>query len=216
MKPLVFQLRGTTVKAHVSILLLFAYLLYQGWRLNLPAWHITTACAILLGSVFIHELGHVLAFRRLLGIRSHVWIFAVGGVTIPLEKAWMYRGWRMALVAFAGPLANFLLAVFSLVLVVCSNDMVTLQLAFTSLVLNAVMGIFNLVPTKPFDGGHVFAAIVEWALWRTPRLSDFVVGAFGTLCGFCLLTAAVSLHDPLLGLGGAIAIFANTPLARVP
>lgn len=214
MRPVEFQLRETVIKVHVSVLLLFAYLLYQGWRLNLPAWHITTACAILLGSVFIHELGHVVAFRRLLGIRSHVWIFAVGGVTIPLEKAWMYRGWRMALVAFAGPLANFLLAVLSLILVASSRDRVTLDLAFTSLVLNAVMGIFNLVPTKPFDGGHVFAAIVEWALWRTPRLSDFVVGAFGTLCGFCLLTGAIYLHDPLLGLVGVVAILANTPLSQ--
>lgn len=36
MKPFVFNLRETSIEVHVSILLLLGYLLWTGWRLNLP------------------------------------------------------------------------------------------------------------------------------------------------------------------------------------
>ena len=214
MKPLVFHIRDTRVEVHVSILLLFDYLLYQGLNLNLPVWHITTACLILLGSVLVHELAHVAAFRHLLSLQSCVWIFAVGGLTIPTQTDGVYRGWRMAMVALAGPISNFVLAALSLVMVLVSGDVVTLNLATTTLVINLMIGFFNLIPSQPFDGGHAFATAVDWVFGWAPKFADFLVRVVGTLCGLFLLVGALYLRDLMLGLTALVCIFANTPLSR--
>ncbi|MEK7620551.1 MAG: site-2 protease family protein [Patescibacteria group bacterium] len=214
MKSLVFYTGGDTrVEVHVSILALFGYLFYQGWKLNLPAWHITTACVILLGSVLIHELAHVAAFQSLLDSPSRVLLFAVGGVTIPLSVEENSARWRLAMVALAGPVSNFVLAILSLIVVAAARDEVTANLGVTTFVINVALGVFNLIPSLPFDGGHVFAALLEGLLGR-PRLASFLTRMIGTLCGCLLLLGAVSLHDPMLGLTALASLFANSPLAR--
>lgn len=214
MKTLAFHVRGTLVEVHASILLLFTYLLYQGWELGLPAWHITTSCVILVGTVLVHELAHVMAFGSALGVRSRVWIFAVGGVTVPTEPLPSGTWWRMALVAFAGPASNLLLALLCGVLMASAADWVTLELALTALVINLSLGVFNLIPSRPFDGGHVFAALLEWLI-GPGRITEFALGFVGVVCGLCLLAGALYLHDPFLALGGLTAIYANTPLSRL-
>lgn len=214
MKTLIFYIGDTRVEVHASILLLFSYLFYLGWDLNLPAWHITTACVILLGSVLVHELAHVVAFRHLLGLRSRVWIFAVGGVTIPTQGEGEHQRWRMAMVTLAGPMSNFALATLSVILALSSRDVVTLSLAVTALVINLMIGVFNLIPSRPFDGGHAFATAVEWTFGWAPRFADFVVRVVGTLCGLSLLMAALFLRDPMMGLTALVCLFANTPLSH--
>ena len=214
MKSLVFHLRETRVEVHVSILLLLSYLLYQGWMLNLPAWHITTGCVILVVSILVHEFAHVAAFRRLLGVPSRVWIFAFGGATIPTQMAWRFRGWKGVLVSLAGPISNFVLALLCLLLIAAASDMVTFELALTALVLNLSLGAFNLLPSVPFDGGRVFMEFMLWLLGRFPRLANAIVVIVGSFCGMALVLAAFYLRDPLLVLIGLCALYANSPLSR--
>jgi len=213
MKTLRFRVGETPLEVHASILLLFGCLFYQGWNLNLPAWQITTACLILLGSVVVHELAHVVAFESTLGVPSRVWIFALGGVTIPTQRPWRDSWWRMALVALAGPASNFLLVLLCVGLMACSADRVTFDLALTGLIINLSLGVFNLIPSRPFDGGLALAALLEWILGPS-RLTDFFLATLGVVCGLCLVAGALYLRDPFLALGGLVAIYANTPLSR--
>ncbi len=212
MKILVFNVRITRIEIHLSVLLLFSYLFYQGWILKLHTWQIITACLILLGSVLVHELAHVAAFSQLLGIRSQVLILAVGGAAIPLEKEPTCRGWRFAMVALAGPLANLLLAVLAVIVLVASQDQVTFNLALTSCLLNVVLGVLNLIPSRPFDGGHMFAMLLEELLGH-PRLADFFARTIGSLCGCLLMLASYYLRDPFMGLGALASLWANSPLS---
>lgn len=74
-----------------------------------------------------------------------------------------------ALVAFAGPLANFLIAylfmvVFKLILNFGANDQTTFYILLAVLQvinINLYLGVFNLVPVPPFDGFHILASFLK-------------------------------------------------------
>jgi Zn-dependent protease len=87
----------------------------------------------------------------------------------------------MIWVAAAGPVTNFLLAVFSAAvmrLIIYSSaglpdtspvasfvDPITLMLAF-SVYINLLLGIFNLIPVPPLDGGRVAVGLLPYNLSR--------------------------------------------------
>jgi Zn-dependent protease len=206
-KPLAFRVFGTPVEINVSIVLLFAYIWWQAFRLNRPFWSANSACLILLVAVILHELGHAAANRLFMKSESRVWIWALGGATLPVKNEELFRGWRRAAVAAAGPATNFLLAGVSLLLMFCARDEATLELAFQGLVINVLLAVSNLIPTMPFDGGHIFAVAVRWAFGFAPRFADFVVMVAGVCCGALLLLGAWLVQDPLLALGGITALF---------
>jgi len=76
------------------------------------------------------------------------------------------------LIAMAGPLANFaLLGVFAfliraLVAAGLSPDHPALQMAAYGVYINALLGVFNLVPLPPLDGSKVLAYFVGSSLGR--------------------------------------------------
>ncbi len=82
--------------------------------------------------------------------------------------------WSEALVALAGPISNFSIAlIFGLLLRFGAFDITNLPLmAIVSLIiyLNILLGVFNLVPIPPLDGSKIlFAAISE----RTLEIREF-------------------------------------------
>jgi Zn-dependent protease len=110
--------------------------------------------AALLVSVVLHELGHSMAARHYGIETAHITLYPFGGV------AALERGPKTAreelIIALAGPAVNFALAAGA-----------GLALAGTGLgafaafgLLNLVMGLFNLLPAFPMDGGRVFRAIL--------------------------------------------------------
>ena len=88
----------------------------------------------------------------------------LGGVSIiegelpPLEEAWM---------AFAGPLASFGIALVSWALyrlLPLPGELSAALVAFAST--NAVLGVFNLLPAFPMDGGRVVRGLLAGRLGR--------------------------------------------------
>lgn len=78
-----------------------------------------------------------------------------------------WREWGMALVALAGPLTNFfialiafLIAYFSGVINVYNNDISLVQFIFAEIIyINLGFMLFNLIPIPPLDGSRVLYAI---------------------------------------------------------
>lgn len=78
-----------------------------------------------------------------------------------------WREWGMALVALAGPLTNFLIALiafliayFSGVINVYNNDISLVQFIFAEIIyINLGFMLFNLIPIPPLDGSRVLYAI---------------------------------------------------------
>jgi Zn-dependent protease len=162
--------------------------------------------AVLFGSVVLHELGHALAARSF-GIRTaHITLFPFGGIAA-IEN--MPRNpWQEAVIAIAGPAVNAVLAVgFGLAWASFGGGWLA-----TFAVINLIMGVFNLVPAFPMDGGRVFRAILTPGLgWvRASRVAIAVGRGFAVL----FVVGALALGQPSLALVGAFLLFATWIEAR--
>ena len=129
---------------------------------------------LLLLSVLVHEAAHALAARwrghPVDRIVADVW----GGHTV--YDATRTSPGSTALIAVVGPLANLALAVVGLLLQsVTTNDTALLLLTIITYA-NLLVGLFNLLPGLPLDGGQIVSALV----WRVTgrRGAGFVVAGW--------------------------------------
>lgn len=181
-----FRIFGVPVRVH-PLFWLVALLL--GLRIRdgqlLVIWII---CVFV--SILIHEFGHVLAFQRF-GSRARVVLYALGGLAIAdrgRHEDWGREwkppgyddrnndGWRQVMIAFAGPLAGFVLATVIVVGLFAAdrycpfpfgpwtwwfggsrpiaNERI-LNAVYYLLQLNIIWGLVNLLPVYPLDGGQI-------------------------------------------------------------
>src|SRR2546428_8916703 len=149
-------------------------------------WLMGLATAVMLFvSVLLHELGHSLVAQRLGMPVPRITLFIFGGVSqIAAEPSSAGAEFAMAVV---GPLVSLALAaVFWGLepLVVFSSPLLALTkyLAY----LNLVLGVFNLVPGFPLDGGRVLRAII-WRFTGQYQRATAIAAATGRFCGFFLI-----------------------------
>jgi len=125
---------------------------------------------ILFGCVVLHEFGHALMAKRFHIKTKSITLLPIGGLASmekmpnkPVQELW---------VALAGPLVNFIIAILLYVYLHYTGGMPTLAemqnmqgLSADTLVLNLffanlILGVFNLIPAFPMDGGRVLRAIL--------------------------------------------------------
>ncbi len=152
-------------------------------------------------SVLLHELSHsVVALRNGLPITG-ITLFVFGGVSKLAEEP-QTPGIEFKM-AIAGPLASFALAGIFFGLAVAVHDgsagptfaRVFGYLAFV----NALLGVFNLLPGFPLDGGRVLRAAL-WqgthSLQRATRIAAGVGQALGALLILGGVFQLLALRDP--------------------
>ncbi|WP_433338474.1 site-2 protease family protein [Spirillospora sp. CA-294931] len=148
-----------------------------------------TYAVLLYASVFVHELSHAVTARVLgLPVRS-VTLHILGGETA-IEREAPTPG-REFLIAFAGPLVNLVLAGLGLI------AHATLPLPDVALLLvealtfaNLLVGVFNLLPGLPLDGGRLLRAAV-WKITGQGRSGAvFAAWAGRVIAVLCLLAGA--------------------------
>ncbi len=109
--------------------------------------------------------------------------------------------WGEAIVAFAGPLSNFALASIAALLI--RIGIFPLEFAgvlFTIVVVNVMLGFFNLIPIPPLDGSKILSAILPLGLrMQYDRLRTQL--EYNPFLGFGIVIAFVLL------LGGAFGSF---------
>jgi Zn-dependent protease/CBS domain-containing protein len=134
------------------------------------------ASLLLFASVLIHELGHSLvALTR--GVRvDSITLFIFGGVSALRDEP---RGAiDEFLIAVAGPLTSLLLAALFYVLgqALAGTGAPGAVVAYMATI-NLMLGLFNLLPGFPLDGGRVLRAIL-WAatgsLHRATQIASYV------------------------------------------
>lgn len=137
----------------------------------------------LLFSIVFHELSHALVARRY-GLPIHrITLFIFGGVA---EMEQEPRDAKTEfLMALAGPVASFVLALAfyeAYRLTAAETPMPVHGIAYYLGVVNLALGIFNLVPGFPLDGGRILrAALWRWRgdfQWAT-RIASRVGAGFG-------------------------------------
>jgi len=159
-----FKIRGIPLSVHYSFLLLLAYIGYEGWTAQTWAgliWSVLTVCAFF-GCVVLHELGHSFAALRYgVGVRR-ILLMPIGGMaefdSLPREPS------KELVITFAGPAVNFMVAALlwwpvnqlPQHILFYSAEGLLYQLFWA----NIMMGVFNLVPVFPMDGGRIFRALL--------------------------------------------------------
>lgn len=119
----------------------------------------------LAGSVLAHEVAHVVT-ARLFGITtSRIELTILGGhahFTTPFVRPGPH-----ILTSLAGPAMNLLLAALVTALTWSTNPATPLYaLGDTVAYLNVLLGLFNMLPAYPLDGGHTLTGLV-WAVTKT-------------------------------------------------
>jgi Zn-dependent protease len=136
---------------------------YPDWPLALH-WVAAVAASLLLFlCVLIHEIAHSLvALRKKVPVRS-ITLFMLGGVS-HIGKDAPTPGAEL-LISLAGPLASLVLGVLAgglFLLLGLQNEPVG-ALLFWLAGVNVMLGLFNLLPGFPLDGGRVLRALVWFA-----------------------------------------------------
>ncbi|MCU1554216.1 MAG: peptidase, partial [Arthrobacter sp.] len=137
-------------------------LLRNNPALGIGAYFVAFAYAVLLLiSVLVHELAHALTAKIYHWPTEKIVLNLWGGHT-QFESFTASPG-RSVLVALAGPAANFVLAGGGWVLLAAGNlSGVADILANIFVWANLLIGIFNVLPGLPLDGGR----LVESAVWK--------------------------------------------------
>lgn len=157
---------GIPIELHFTFLLLILAV----FLLSLPSLQFYTFLLVLFLFVFVvfHELAHSVVARHY-GIKVRkIVLYPIGGVSEIEEIPETPRQeWRMAI---AGPLVSLLIGavLLSISLLMTPNLLTYLftlssttgRLLFDLAILNLLLGIFNLVPAFPMDGGRVFRALL--------------------------------------------------------
>jgi Zn-dependent protease/CBS domain-containing protein len=127
------------------------------------------------GSVLLHEIAHALAARAFEMPVTSINLHFLGGATQIEGEA--TTPWREFTIAVVGPLTSLAIAgVGFLVLLPLDGGVIGYTVAYLA-VANLVVGLLNLVPGLPLDGGRVLQAAV-WAVTRRRSLG-VVAGAWG-------------------------------------
>ena len=140
------------------------------------AYLVGVAFAILLYlSVLLHEISHAVAARAFQMPVSSINLHFLGGATeIEGEAA---TPWREFVIAVVGPLTSLAIGGIAYVAIDVFGDGI-LRFSVASLAgANLVVGVLNLVPGLPLDGGRVLQAIV-WGVTKR-RALGVTVAAWG-------------------------------------
>jgi len=108
----------------------------------------------------IDLFGSILLPALLLMVNSPILFGSAKPVPVNYSNLRNFRR-DMILVAFAGPLTNFILAAIAAVVVRVTPGLSEMgaELLTQTVVLNLVLGIFNLIPIPPLDGSKILASL---------------------------------------------------------
>jgi Zn-dependent protease len=200
------RIRGIPVRVHLSWLVVFGLI---AWSLaagyfprQLPNLPLITywangllASALLFVSVFLHELSHsIVALRYGIPVAS-ITLHIFGGVSqLGREPDRPGAEWNMAI---AGPLTSLAIAgalalLHGLVELPAPAAAVTRYL----MMMNAVLGVFNLLPGFPLDGGRLLRAVL-WKASGDFRWATRTAGQAGV--GVALFLMMIGVLQTLTG-----------------
>jgi stage IV sporulation protein FB len=186
-----FEVKGIDVKVHLTFVLILIWAAYR-WSLStgegwMGAVFGIAATLLLFASVTLHEFGHSLQALKF-GITVHdITLMPLGGLAriekIPEDPGKEFR------IAIAGPLVNFVIAgvLFGIGLLLNTQAIISLDELYLSMgqvswngmlayltMTNLLLGLFNLVPAYPMDGGRILRASLVKRLGR-PKATQIAV-----------------------------------------
>lgn len=204
---------GIYVRIDTTLLLLFVIFGLRGFSSGGLefALHQLTFLVFLFVSIFLHEYGHAVA-ASFFGIRTlDVTLHFFGGYARlsqvprrPLEEG---------VIALAGPLVNLALAAtFYLILqfIYASDDRIEMFQPYLFLLdnlryANLMLGLFNLLPGFPLDGGALTRAILS--NWLRRSQARLIVAYIGVAVGFGFAAYGLNSTDTMMIVLGLLLVY---------
>lgn len=210
------RVAGIDIFVHWSWFAIFALLtwwlsegffqeVYEDWSVQ-EAWIVSILTTLLFfSSVLLHEISHSLVAKRLGLPVNHITLFIFGGVSaLGGEPTSARQEFQIAIV---GPLTSFAIAaitgtISALAYWQNSENEPWAAIAEYLAFINLAVGIFNLLPGFPLDGGRVLRATL-WAQSGNMLRATRWAASAGTFISFGLI--ALGVLSILIGnvIGGA-------------
>lgn len=206
------HIRGIPIRLHISLLLVLPLIAWTvatdslptllarahvpAEALSLPIGLLGAIVAVaLFAGIALHELGHALVALRQGGQVKSITLMVLGGVAqIDHEQA---TPRQQAFMALAGPLVSFALGIGSLALSALEGLWLDLRAALYIFGgMNLALGIFNLLPAYPLDGGRILRALLAWRL--PPLRATRVAASVGRTLALVGVGLAILHQDPML------------------
>ena len=190
----VMKIKGIPLRIHPSWFLVFLYFtlsardqfetLLDGQASMWNGWLIGAFTSVLLFlSVLLHELAHsFVAMGEGLKVRD-ITLFFLGGMANLENECQTSKG--SLKIAISGPIVSLLLAFLMILL---SNNLSVSNIIFSNLFkqvgsLNLLIGVFNLLPIIPLDGGVILKSLI-WYFTGSKRKGIKVAIASARLISF--------------------------------
>ncbi|MFE4415037.1 site-2 protease family protein [Streptomyces sp. NPDC056821] len=191
------SIRGLAIQAHWSVPLVMLFFAYGLANWTLPRYEAGLApvvyaaagvvgASLLLVSLVVHEAAHALTARRAGMAVRDVTLWALGGLT-RMDRPTTAR--TAFSVAVSGPIASLVLG--GVWLGAAAGVDATTGWRIPVAVLgwlggtNLLLGVFNLLPAAPLDGGRVVQAVVWWRTGDRER-AQRAAGRSGQVVGMAL------------------------------
>ncbi len=161
------RIKGIDVKLHITFILLLVFVaistgIQEGWLIGLRSG--LMICLIFF-IVLLHEFGHSVVAIRFGAKVKDIILLPIGGLARMSRMP--ERPSQEVLIAMAGPAVNFVLAGASLVLMVVLGGAYTLTsieadapILLVFFGFNIFIGLFNLLPAFPMDGGRILRGLL--------------------------------------------------------
>lgn len=202
----IFTVFGIPVELHVSFLFLMIIIYIIAILNLLPYVNLLTAVLITLifVTVVIHELSHCYVAKRYNIKIERIVLLPIGGISemeeIPKDPSKELR------IALAGPVSNLIIGGFCYLLLILSINYVSTGIQgalYYFVVVNLLLGFFNLLPAFPMDGGRILRAFLaeRMSFIRATKLSAsigkqfaIVMAIIGIFFNFLLILVAVYVY----------------------
>lgn len=144
------KLDGTSYRLHPLFILLMVFSVFTGYLAEMLT---------LFGVVTIHELGHVAAAKGFEWRVKEVQLLPFGGVAV-VEESYNVPAREELAVAACGPLQNLWMGLFAWLMVKLGWGDEAYWIYF--LQANVMIGLFNLLPVLPLDGGKLLLGFLSY------------------------------------------------------
>ncbi|MEV0373805.1 site-2 protease family protein [Streptomyces sp. NPDC050636] len=205
---------GVPLRMHWSVPLLVVLFAYGLGSQTLPVWTPgrsdavyalagVVGAALLMGSLLLHEAAHAAAARRKKISVEDVTLWALGGMT---RMGRPKTAGAAFVVAVSGPLTSLVIGGAALgaglgLLAVSGWAAVPAVVLVWLGWANLFLGVFNLLPAVPLDGGRVVQALLWWRTGDRDR-ADLAASRSGQVMG--VLMVAVGWISVLRGAPGGL------------
>ena len=186
------RVSGIDVYLHFTFVLLILWIALAYWQLEGSIDAVVSGVGFIIAlfaCVVLHEFGHALTARKF-GIRTRsIVLLPIGGIA-SIEKT-PEDPRQEILIALAGPAVSFAIAGVLWLLLSAAGGIGAVNTLSLSeggflqrlMLVNLLLGAFNLLPAFPMDGGRVFRAMLSLRLGpvRATRIAALVAQAAAVL-----------------------------------